>query len=357
MSKHKENFLELENDLNRIRKKQIIRPQGWNLLYFVTASFVMYWFSNYLATGEVSNGELLGVIQAITYFALTCQWGVYSLANLSVCFEFFRRLFAIENMPFNNKGNITDIPKDRTIKFENVSFSYQENNCVIENISFEIKDGEHIALIGENGAGKSTIIKLLCRLYYPDTGRITVGGVDINEIDVDVWRKNISAIFQDFGHYNLTVEENIYLGDIENIGDKKALDKTCENAGFKLPNGVTYTTFLGKEYSGAELSGGQWQRLAIARALYSSKSRIVILDEPTSALDPRIEASFFKHFSQCTKNKTSIMVTHRMGSVKNSDKIIVLKKGKIVEQGTPDELLELNGEYCELLNIQKEIWS
>ncbi|TCL06252.1 ABC transporter ATP-binding protein [Sodalis ligni] len=357
IAKHKESFEELEHDLNNIRKKQILRPQGWNFLYLLTAILVMHWFSKYLSNGRISTGELLGVIQSITYFGLTCQWGVYSLAYLSVCFEYFRKLYNIENMHQKEDAKYFVLPEDKTIKFEDVSFSYTDGKCAVNKLNFQISDGEHIALVGENGAGKSTIIKLLCRLYNPSVGRITIGGLNINDIDINVWRKNISAIFQDFGHYVLSIEDNIYLGDIDNIGNRLFLEKICLDAGFKLPIGVEYSDLLGKEFSGTELSGGQWQRLAIARALYSYTSRIVILDEPTSALDPRIEAAFFKRFYQSTRDKTSITVTHRMGAVKNADKIIVMKEGCIVEQGTPEELYKLNGEYYELLTIQKEIWS
>ncbi|MCW2486070.1 ABC transporter ATP-binding protein [Candidatus Symbiopectobacterium sp. NZEC127] len=357
MSKHRESFHQLECDLNEIRKKQILRPQGWNLLYLVSASSVMYWFSNHISQGEISTGELLGVIQSITFFGLTCQWGVYTLAYLSVCFEYFRKLYDIENLCQDERAMYFTLPDDKTIIFENVSFSYREQRCAVSDVSFQIKEGEHIALIGENGAGKSTLVKLLCRLYTPTSGRITLGGIDINEIDITVWREYISAIFQDFGHYVLSVEENIYLGDVANGGNREALERVCLQAGFTLPAGVDYTDLLGKEFSGTDLSGGQWQRLAIARALYSSNSGIVILDEPTSALDPRIEADFFKRFYQSTKGKTSITVTHRMGAVKNAEKVIVMKNGVLVEQGTPDALSRLKGEYYELVNIQKELWN
>lgn len=356
MGKHKENFVELEKDLNQIRKTQLLRPQKWNLLYLISASVVMISFSGSIANGEFSTGQLLGVIQSITYFGITCQWGVYSLAYISVCFEFFKRLYNVEKISLDlaDKGT-ENLPANQLIKFENVCFAYNNERNILNNVSFEIKAGEHIALVGENGAGKSTIIKLLCRLYTPTSGRITMGGVDINQIDIQQWRANLSAIFQDFGKYILTIEENIQLGAVD-LKEINAVQQACVKAGFTLPNGIEFNDLLGKEYSGTELSGGQWQRLAIARALYSQQSQIVIMDEPTSALDPRIEASFFERFNQNLQDKTSIVVTHRLGTLKNVDKIIVLKNGEVVEQGSPAELVNQNGEYAELLNIQKAIW-
>lgn len=356
MGKHKENFVELEKDLNQIRKTQLLRPQKWNVLYLISASVVMISFSGSIANGEFSTGQLLGVIQSITYFGITCQWGVYSLAYISVCFEFFKRLYNVEKIALDlaDKGT-QNLPANKLIKFENVCFAYNNERNILNNVSFEIKAGEHIALVGENGAGKSTIIKLLCRLYTPTSGRITMGGVDINQIDIQQWRSNLSAIFQDFGKYILTIEENIRLGSVD-LKEINAVRQACVKAGFTLPNGVEFNDLLGKEYSGTELSGGQWQRLAIARALYSQQSQIVIMDEPTSALDPRIEASFFERFNQNLQDKTSIVVTHRLGTLKNVDKIIVLKNGEVVEQGSPAELVNQNGEYAELLNIQKAIW-
>ncbi len=356
IDKHKVFFSELENELNSIRKKQIMRPQKWNLLYLLLASSVMYWFSTFISEGKISSGELLGVIQAITYFALTCQWGVYSLAYLSVCFEFFRRLYDIELMSSQERIQGKNLPEDQTIEFHEVSFGYNDTTEVVSDLSFKIEAGQHIAIIGENGAGKSTIIKLLCRLYTPTSGKITMGGTDINDIDIYKWRENISAIFQDFGHYCLTVKENIVLGEINNPNDDKRLKDACEKSSFTLPHGMDYTTFLGKEYSGAELSGGQWQRLAIARALYSKNGQILIMDEPTSSLDPRVEAEFFRCFIDCAKDRTSITVTHRLGSIRNADIILVIKNGTLVESGTPNDLLKLGGEYFDLLTIQRETW-
>ncbi len=357
LGKHSESFTQLEKELNKIRVTQIRRPQIWNLIYFITASIAMYYFSLSIISGKVTTGDLFGIIQAITYFALTCQWGVYSLATLSVCLEFFRKLYEVEKLSqsFSEVGTF-DIPKDKTIRFENVSFEYHSDLPIIKDISCTINEGDRVALIGENGAGKTTFIKLLCKIYKPTTGRITVGGVDINDIKNEAWMQYLAVVFQDIGKYVLSIEDNIYLGEIENRGDKESLKRACEKADFNLPHGMNFTTLLGKEFDGTELSGGQWQRLAIARALYSQSSELVIFDEPTSALDPRIEAKVFENLENLSKGKTSIIITHRMWGVKNVSHIILLKNGEILEEGTPDKLLEKKGEYYNLIALQEELY-
>lgn len=206
--------------------------------------------------------------------------------------------------------------------------------------------------VGENGAGKSTLIKLLCKLYKPSSGRIACNGIDILSIDTKIWWQHISAIFQDFGHYNLTVMENVTFTDnIDSFIEEKFLE-SCRQAKFTLDEVYHANSFLGKEYEGTELSGGQWQRLALARTLFADGS-LVILDEPTSAMDPRVESQLFMQFYELVKGKTSVMVTHRLGAVKNSSRIIVLKNGKLIEDGTPEELERIKGEYYSLLTLQR----
>lgn len=163
--------------------------------------------------------------------------------------------------------------------------------------------------MGENGAGKSTLVKLLCRLYKPSSGHITWNGIDINSIDIKTWYRHMSAVFQDFGHYNLTVKENITFRDRLTPSEEQRFFEACQRAQFSLQDSPNADSFLGKEYSGTELSGGQWQRLALARALFSN-GELIILDEPTSSMDPRVETELFTRFSELVCGKTSVMVTH-----------------------------------------------
>ncbi|WMY72473.1 ABC transporter ATP-binding protein [Buttiauxella selenatireducens] len=355
LEKHQQAFNELESELNQVRGRQLMRPQPWNLLYLGSALGVMFWFIDYLSTGKISFGGLLGTIQSISFFGLSCQWMVYSFASLGVCFGFFSRLRELESVAANYSISHCDedIFPINEIVFEDVCFAYQNGHYVLRNINMRIQAGDHLAIVGENGAGKSTLIKLLCRLYLPTSGRITCNGVDIADIDIHTWRNQLSAIFQDFGHYTLTIRENVTFTANPSADDDIAFIEACRKAKFNLDEGTKADSLLGKEYAGTELSGGQWQRLALARALYASGD-LIILDEPTSAMDPRIEAEIFNKFAELVQGKTSVMVTHRLGVVKHANSVIVLKKGEIVERGTPAELELACGEYYELLRLQRE---
>lgn len=355
LDKHQQSFNELEDELNLIRKKQLMRPQPWNLLYLLCALGVMFWFVDYLSTGKISVGGLLGTIQSISFFGLSCQWMVYSFANVGVCFGFFARLKALETIAETTQDSPAEekVSQLQEITFEDVSFAYHGENFVLKNINLTLRAGDHLAIVGENGAGKSTLIKLLCRLYRPTTGRITCNGIDIASIDIQQWRSQLSAIFQDFGHYNLTIKENVTFKNISTSESERAFLMACERAQFDLDKGIVPETLIGKEYAGTELSGGQWQRLALARALYAPGD-LIILDEPTSAMDPRVEAEIFRQFSALVQGKTAVMVTHRLGVVKHANYLIVLKQGEIVERGTPAKLEQSQGEYYSLLKLQRE---
>ncbi|MGG6193985.1 ABC transporter ATP-binding protein [Pantoea allii] len=355
LDKHQQAFNELEDELNKVRKKQLMRPQPWNLLYLLCALSMMFWFVNYLSTGKISVGGLLGTIQSISFFGLSCQWMVYSFANVGVCFGFFARLKSLEAAADEPQQGAEEewLEPINEIRFEEVSFAYQPDNFVLRNINLTLHAGDHLAIVGENGAGKSTLIKLLCRLYNPTSGRITCNGKDIAGIDIQQWRRRLSAVFQDFGHYNLSIKENVTFTDVNTPETERDFQDACTRACFLLDTGTTPDTLIGKEYAGTELSGGQWQRLALARALYSP-GELVILDEPTSAMDPRVEAEIFRQFSYLVQGKTAVMVTHRLGVVKHASFLIVLRKGEVVERGTPAELEQAQGEYYSLLTLQRE---
>ncbi|WP_330984640.1 MULTISPECIES: ABC transporter ATP-binding protein [Enterobacterales] len=355
LNKHKQAFSELESELNQVRRKQLMRPQPWNLLYLLVSLGVMFWFVNYLASGRISVGGLVGTIQSISFFGLSCQWMVYSFANVGVCFSFFARLKSLEKISSECESEQSYDKMDRidVICFDNVSFAYQEGVDVLRNISFTLRSGDHLAIVGENGAGKSTLIKLLCGLYRPTSGKITCNGIDISQIDPVIWRRKLSAIFQDFGHYNLTVKENVTFTMEHNDAQDDNFIEACHLAQFELTRYLNGNSRIGQEFSGTDLSGGQWQRLALARAFYSN-GELIIFDEPTSAMDPRVEAEIFNQFSNLVQGKTSVIVTHRLGVVRYATKMIVLKQGEIVEQGDPLSLNRMRGEYYQLLKLQKE---
>jgi len=243
-------------------------------------------------------------------------------------------------------------------EFRNVSFTYPGNTTsVFNNVSFHIHKGEKIALVGENGSGKTTLIKLLLRFYEPTEGEILLDGVNIKNYDKLQYQQLFGAIFQDFVKYYLSAKMNIAVGNIE---EKENMNKIKTAAELSLADDFimkyddTYDQVLGKRFKkGTELSGGQWQKVAIARA-YMTESECVILDEPTSALDARAEFEVFQRFIGLTKGKTSIIISHRFSTVRMADRILVLDKGSIIEDGTHEELLNEDGLYAELFNLQAE---
>jgi ATP-binding cassette subfamily B protein len=216
--------------------------------------------------------------------------------------------------------------------------------------------GESLAIVGENGSGKTTLIKLLTRLYAPTEGRILVDGLDLQEWDLDAIREKVGVIFQDFARYQLIVGENIGIGDVDSIGEddqiSEAARKGMAEAFVKdLPH--KYQTQLGTWFKdGQELSGGQWQKIALSRAFMRSKADILILDEPTAAIDARAEAEIFAHFGDLTDNRISIIISHRFSTVRMANHIIVLEKAMIMEQGSHQQLLDLDGQYATLFNLQ-----
>lgn len=245
------------------------------------------------------------------------------------------------------------------IILDDVSYSYpMAKEPVIKNVSFTWKKGETIAIVGENGAGKSTLVKLLTGLYLPKIGNAYIGDINCRDISNKSLFQNKSAVFQNYQRYQMTLKNNIMISELSDRKLEPNLDCICESAGLDISskefqNG--YDTMLSKEFGGVDLSGGFWQRIAISRALYRI-SNYIVLDEPTSAIDPLEEARIYENFAKIIKGKSALIVTHRLGSVKLADRIVVLKKGKIVESGTHSELMELEGEYNRLYKMQQQLY-
>lgn len=242
------------------------------------------------------------------------------------------------------------------IRFEKVSFRYPGmDKDVLKDISFELKAGEKLALVGENGAGKTTLTKLLLRLYEPTEGSILMDGVDIRHFDKAEYQQLFGAIFQDFVKYYLTARINIAVGNISEVENEELIqDSALRSLANEVIDGLPkgYEQELGKRFKqGVELSGGQWQKVALARA-YMSDSEVIILDEPTSALDARAEYEVFQRFIALTKDKTSIIISHRFSTVRMADRVLVLKDGRLLELGTHEELLSQKGLYAELFELQ-----
>lgn len=250
------------------------------------------------------------------------------------------------------------MPEDG-IRFENVSFFYPGSDVpALDNVSLHITPGESLAIVGENGSGKTTLIKLLTRLYTPTQGQILLEGLPLQDWDIDTLRRKIGVIFQDFARYQLIVGENIGIGDADNLDSEDEIEIAAKKGMADefvrdLPSG--YKTQLGTWFKdGKELSGGQWQKVALSRAFMRNKADILILDEPTAAIDAKAEADIFAHFAELTANRISIIISHRFSTVRRADHIIVLEKARIMEQGSHEALLELGGQYATLFKLQAE---
>jgi ATP-binding cassette, subfamily B, bacterial len=243
------------------------------------------------------------------------------------------------------------------IRFEDVSFTYPgAEEAALEHITLQLRPGESLALVGENGSGKTTLIKLLTRLYAPTSGRILLDGQDLAQWDEAALRERIGVIFQDFARYQMLVGENVGAGDERFFEDetrwRAAADKGRASEFIAtLPQG--YRTQLGKWFrDGRELSGGQWQKIALSRAFMRTRADILVLDEPTAAMDAQAEAEVFEHFRQLARERITILISHRFSTVRMADQIAVLNRGAIVERGSHEELMRLNGTYARLFGLQ-----
>jgi len=247
-------------------------------------------------------------------------------------------------------------PTPPVIEFKNVFFKYPDSErFVLKDFSLKIRSGEKIALVGENGAGKSTIIKLILRFYDVSDGEILINGVNIKNLDLNEWYREIGALFQDFIKYQFTFRENIIYGNLEKKDDLKAFKEALKKSGAEnilldLPN--KEDQIVGKTFEeGIDLSGGQWQKLALARAFFRD-APVLILDEPTSAIDAKAEYEIFENVQKLQADKTVIIISHRFSTVRNADRIVVLDEGKIIEEGNHKALIDKKGLYEELFNIQ-----
>lgn len=256
-------------------------------------------------------------------------------------------------------GEPKQLPKGpHALVLEHVSFKYPgKDGWALKDVSLRLEPGEKLALVGENGAGKTTLIKLLLRFYEPTEGRITYGGVDVRELDVQALRERVGAVFQDFVRYQFIAAENIGVGQPALLEDRAAVAAAAEKGGAaevieSLPN--KYETMLGGWFEkGHELSGGQWQKLAIARA-FMRDAEVLILDEPTAAIDAEAEVALFERFKALSKDRTAIIISHRFSTVRMADRIAVLEGGKLTELGSHDELLAKGGRYARLFTLQAQ---
>jgi ATP-binding cassette subfamily B protein len=324
--------------------------------YYGTYAFVIY----ETVHGSLSIGKLTMLAGAIAAASTNIQ-AVFitfaEIANQALFMTDLLEFFAVRPKIQSQTGALA-APKriQQGFEFKNVSFSYPGSSRVIlKNVNFKLAPSERIAIVGENGQGKTTIVKLLTRLYDPTEGQILLDGRDLREYDLDSLWQQIGVIFQDFMRYEMTASANIAVGRIEERHNpfriRAAANKSlAEQTIRKLPKG--FDQVLGSRFEGAvDLSGGEWQKIAIARA-YLRDAQLLILDEPTAALDARSEHEVFQRFSELTEGKMSLLISHRFSTVRMSNRILVLKGGEIAEQGPHDQLLKDGGHYAELFELQ-----
>lgn len=339
---------------------------GWALgLISTSAFYVAYVLIAFSAVrGEISLGEMtmyLAVFKAgqgAFSSILQSTGGAYEdtlyIANL---FEFLATPVGLRG----GSATVGEKPGDG-VRFEDVYFRYPgSDEAALRGVSFTLQPGQKLAIVGENGSGKTTLIKLLTRLYEPSGGRILLDGTDILEWDTDALRARIGVIFQDFVKYQITAGENVGVGDVHALDDRERwfeasrrgmADEVIE----RLPQG--YDTQLGRWFgNGRELSGGQWQKIALSRAFMRKDADILVLDEPTSAMDAAAEAEIFDRLREQTPDQMAVLISHRFSTVRMADTIIVLRHGEVTEQGTHEELMQIEGgTYARLFTLQAAAW-
>lgn len=341
----------------------VLRRGIWGYILGLIASAAFYFAYGWVGFAAIAGAITIGqMTMYIAQFRLGQNSVTNSLTSINGMYEdnlYLSNLteFLSHKVPEQTGEGIAGPNPDDGIRFENVSFSYPGSQTpALKNINLHITPGESLAIVGENGSGKTTLIKLLTRLYAPTEGRILVDGLDLQEWDTNAIREKIGVIFQDFARYQLIVGENIGIGDVDNIDDGNQIEEAARKGmadEFVRDLPLDYQTQLGTWFKdGKELSGGQWQKIALSRAFMRSKADILILDEPTAAIDARAEAEIFEHFNDLTDNRISIIISHRFSTVRRADHIIVLEKAEVLEQGSHQQLLEMDGQYATLFNLQ-----
>jgi len=359
MQRYRRIFTELYDE----EKKLTIRRDSWGFALGLIGSLAFYGAYVWVALEAIAGAITLG---QMTMYLLVFKQGQAAvsamLSSIGGMYEdnlYLSNLYGFMEEPVSGgTGNRTegDHP-DQGIVFDNVSFTYPGASApAIRNLSLSIEPGQSLALVGQNGSGKTTLVKLMAGLYPPDTGRISYQGTDLAQWDPRALRERIGIIFQDFMRYQLTVGENIGVGDVTALTDEARLVRAAEKgqAGEFIESlSEGYDTQLGRWFNrGQELSGGQWQRIALARAFMRDRAEILVLDEPTSSMDAETEMQIFERFRALTEDKIVILISHRFSTVRQADRIAVMEHGAIIEHGSHEELIALDGRYAHLFELQ-----
>jgi ATP-binding cassette, subfamily B, bacterial len=362
-------FLQRYRDIFKVLYKEdralTIRRETWGLVLGLVGTAAFYgvyaWIAIATMQGIISLGEMTMYVlvfkqgQGAVTASLTAIGGMYEdnlyLSNL---YEYLEQAGAEET----GTATAGTLPGDG-VRFENVSFQYPgSGRPALSDIDLHLTPGHSLALVGENGAGKTTLIKLLTGLYRPSRGRILLDGTPLAEWDTESLHRRIGVIFQDFARYQISVGENIGVGDVAHFHDAErwkqaAAQGMADQFIEQLP--TRYDTQLGSWFKdGQELSSGQWQKIALSRAFMDLEADILVLDEPTASMDAAAEAALFEHFRKLTEDKITILISHRFSAVRRADHIVVIEEGRITERGSHDELMRRNGHYATLFSLQAE---
>lgn len=351
-------FEQTKKDVNQIRKKQLATSSLFVVLTVGVFGYGFYWFTNSVRTGALEVGVLLMFVSVIGYISTSMARVVEDSSLLYDSLLWVEKYFKFLEYQDDFKNGNQNFPDDfDDINIKNLSFTYPFSDAeILHNVSFSVKSGEKVAIVGENGSGKSTLVKLLMRFYDPANGKISVDNYDLKDFNIFDLHKNLSATFQDFSRFKLTLKENVITGYSFNKGRVNNVLKAAGLGDLLANDRLNLNTMLAKDFeNGTDLSGGQWQKIALARDLYAN-GKIEFLDEPTAALDAKSESEIYQRFLKENDRKTIFFVTHRLSAVRFADKVLFLDGGKVSGFDTHTNLLHTNPKYKEMYDLQKDAY-
>jgi ATP-binding cassette subfamily B protein len=352
---HKISTLLFQKESWKTERKSSLVELGFRLLSLLVYIVILGLMYRHLKMGFLGTAAFAAIFTSIDQMFNYMDYVGYYIGNISQFLPTVNNTLNFMSLP-ERKGKTVELPHCG-IEFDHVSFAYPGNEkMVLNDLNLSIKEGETIAVVGENGAGKSTFAKLLLGLYLPKEGDVSIGGFSTREISPDVFFQKVSGVFQNFQRYKMTLKENIKISDPVHIQEEDRLRQVVKEVNLEekskgLQNGID--TMLAREFGGTDLSGGQWQRIAIGRGLYREHD-LIVLDEPTASIDPLEESRVYHQFAELSKGKTAIIITHRIGSARLADRIVVMGAGTIAGVGTHEELLRENGTYRGMFQAQAQ---
>ena len=363
VDRYRTEWLEVMREIWSRRREYWPHVAGLALVLVAVEGGAFALLADDVVDGRVSVGTAVAVTQALIAAAVAAQfdWAFVAPTEANLALD---KLDLLETLADSAVHRISGerpaggMPSS-TIRFEDVSFTYPgREEPVFDGFSLEIEAGRSLAIVGENGAGKTTFVKLLARLYDVDGGRITIDGIDLRELDPAEWRTRLAPVFQDFLQLEVSAYDNVAFGNLSRRDERDGVERAGAFAGAtpiidRLPDG--WNTILTREFSGGtQLSGGEWQRLALARALFAVQcgAGVLVLDEPTAAMDVRGEAEVYDRFLELTRGVTTIVISHRFSTVRRADRIVVVEHGRVVEDGSHAELIALGGTYASMYSLQ-----